>query len=158
MRERDFNRGRSTVRRTYGAIADLASTACEAAACPASRPGAVSAVLRRSVGVARAGRAHDDAEVGQPRTAERPGVVAERGGGRSRVDGVALAEGRAPCAVPRLAAARVDGGRRGPACVAHRRLASVGASLGARAIAGDASAGSGSACRRMPLGRLVYQP
>ncbi len=41
---------------------------------------------------------------------------------------------------------------------AHRRLASVGASLSAGAIAGGVSAGAGSACRRMPRGRLAYQP
>ena len=41
---------------------------------------------------------------------------------------------------------------------ALRRLASVGASLTAGAIAAGASAGAGSACRRMPRGRLAYQP
>ena len=41
---------------------------------------------------------------------------------------------------------------------AHRWLVSVGASLSAGAIAGGASAGAGSACRRLPRGRLAYQP
>ena len=41
--------------------------------------------------------------------------------------------------------------------VAHRRLASVGARRGAATMAGGAQ-GAGSACRRMPRGRLAYQP
>ena len=41
---------------------------------------------------------------------------------------------------------------------AQRRAASVGASRGAGTIAGGVSASAGSACRRMPRGRLAYQP
>jgi hypothetical protein len=112
--------------------------------------------------------------------------------GRTPVTRGASAERRGARAVPRLAGARVDGGRRGPACaarearvrrwvrigsitdvwvmpatrrlapwqdghasgstskicwsrVAHRRLASVGASRGAGMITGGASSAAGSA-------------
>ena len=41
---------------------------------------------------------------------------------------------------------------------AHRRVASVGATRGAGMIMGGASTAAGSACRRIPRGRLAYQP
>jgi DNA-binding response OmpR family regulator len=47
-----------------------------------------------------------------------------------------------------------------PKGFAHRRLASVGASRGAGTRAGGPgpSAAAGNSCRRMPRGRLAYQP
>ena len=71
-RDRNFNRGRSTIRRGYGAIAGLASAARRVAACPPSRSCARSAV-RPAVAVrGRMPAGPSNAAVGPPRAPNVP--------------------------------------------------------------------------------------
>ncbi len=117
-RDRNFNRGGSTIRRVYDAIADRASTDRWAAACPPPRSRASWAV-RTAVPVGgRYRRGPIGRAGGTAAHAKGPrGAAGRRGRAQGAVG--ASADGRAARAVLRLAGARVDGGLRGPACASR---------------------------------------
>jgi len=106
-RDRNFNRGRSTIRRGYGVIVGLASAARQVAACPPSRSCAVRpAVAARG----RMPAGPIERRRGTVARAERPRVVAGRREARPQAGVGASADGREARDVPRLAGAASMGG------------------------------------------------
>jgi hypothetical protein len=142
--DRKLNRGGWSI----GSVRCLASSGERASARPPPRRCASRAV-RPAVrtgdpGPAGAGGDRGVAAVGPPRT---PNVPAWSGGvGEAHPQGGVGAA--ASGSTSKICCRRT----------AHRRVASVGATRGAGMIIGGASTAAGSACRRIPRGRLAYQP
>jgi len=120
-RDRNFNRGRSTIRRGYRVIVGLASAARPVAACPPSRSCASSAGRPAVAAQGRMPAGPIARRRGTVARAERPRVVAGRREARPHAGVGASADGREARDVPRLAGARVDGGLRAPAWAARER-------------------------------------